>query len=123
MSEVLFTPSAWKNWRSRKCVSAVEDAHCRDDQDHTKYELEHRSRDHSDEEASYHRPDYRPHPHRCDRLGKVGAVREGAEPTVPEYSHRYGRQADQQACCPRRLDTSTEGEDERRDDDLSASDA
>ena len=43
-------PSAWKV-NSGKLESAVEDAHRRHYQDHAENELEHRSRDHSHEEA------------------------------------------------------------------------
>jgi hypothetical protein len=54
--------------------------HRRDYQDHAEHELERRCRDQSDEEAPYHRPDNRIHPHRRDGPSKVGAIRE--EPSL-----------------------------------------
>jgi hypothetical protein len=74
------------------------------------------------EEAPEHRPDHRPHTHRCDRLREVIAVLEGAEPAVPEHPHGHGRQRDQEARRSRRLDAGPKREDERGDCQLAAGD-
>src|SRR5215208_4571437 len=79
-------PSAWKgnsaNFAltefSEVALVPAEYPNRRHYQDHPQHELECRRRDYSDEEASCHSLDHRPHPHRGDRLRKVGTLREGA---------------------------------------------